>query len=76
VSGPVEETFMVSPAPREDVLFTANRLLRDAMDGMSEPAPAQDGTRFSDISVQLHRQAAQYRNGRLRTIEALRRPRK
>jgi hypothetical protein len=68
---------METPAPRDqDVLFTANRLLRDAMDGMIDPAPAQDGARFSEMSVQMHRQAAQHRNGRLRTIEALRRPHK
>ena len=68
---------MVTPAPREqDVLFTANRLLRDAIDGMTDPAPTPDAPRFSEISLQLHRQAAQQRNFRLRTIEALRRPRK
>ena len=58
----------------QDVLFTANRLLRDAMDDLDDPNPKLDCARFSEMSPHLHRQAAQHRNGRLRKIEALRRP--
>ncbi len=68
---------MVTLASHEqDVLFTANRLLRDAMDGIPDLTQKPDTPRFSELSPHLHRQAAQHRNGRLRTIEALRRPSK
>jgi hypothetical protein len=68
---------MATPAPREqDVLFTANRLVREAMETMGpmdECPDTQGAPRFADLSYQHHRQAAQLRNGRLRTIEAIRR---
>jgi hypothetical protein len=68
---------MATPSLREqDVLFTPNRLLRDALDCIDDNAVQQDGSRGAELSLQSHRQAAQNRNGRLRTIEALRRPRK
>jgi hypothetical protein len=68
---------MTTPALREqDALFAASHLARDAMDGMTDPAPPRDGSGLSETSMQLHRQAAQHRSTRLRTIEALRRPSK
>ncbi len=66
---------MVTSALREqDVLFTPP-LLRDTFDDVPDAATGC-AERFSELSGKLHRQAAMSRSGRLRTIEALRRPAK
>jgi hypothetical protein len=71
----MKEALMVTSALREqDVLFTP-KLLRDAFDDVPA-AGAGCAERSSELSTKLHRQAAMSRSGRLRTIEALRRPAK
>ncbi len=65
---------MITPAQREqDVLFPVDGLRQDEAGAEATQTPA---TRFPQTSYQYHRQAAQGRSDRLRTIEALRRPRK
>ncbi len=65
---------MFPTEPREqDVLFTANRLLRDALDLEPEAEPQSAARAGVEFRFKLHREAAQQRNGRLRAIHALHR---
>ena len=59
----------------QDVLFTANRLLRDAMDCEAAALPQASGRAGVEFSFKRQREAALlHRNGRLRAIQALHRP--
>ncbi len=68
---------MFPTEPQEqDVLFTANRLLQDALELVPE-VPTQSAARAAvESSFKRQREAALQRNGRLRTIQALHRPNK
>jgi len=69
----MKEALIMTTALREqDVLFTP-KLLPDSFADVPDTA-AGCAERFSELSAKLHRQAAMSRSGRLRTIEALRRP--
>ena len=63
--------------PREqrdqDVLFTATRLLREAIDAL--PEETASSTASVDLALRRQREAAvQHRHARLRAIQALRKP--
>ncbi len=66
---------MLPTEPHEqDVLFTANRLLRDALDLVPEAPPSSAARAAVELSFKRQREAALQRNGRLRAIQALHRP--
>ncbi len=66
---------MVTPAQREqDVLFTATQLLRDAIAGLEDDCSPHSVPKYAELKYTHHRQAALHRTGRLRAIEALKRP--